>query len=148
TVTLIGLAFLSFKSAELAMKAQYIVMAAIIASLVAVFLGSPVSENVEVGYGVPDNAPAFATIFAVFFPAVTGIMAGVSMSGDLKDPRRSLPSGTLLAIGTGFVVYVAFVIWLALMAPLDVLRNDNRVLGLKANVRTSRPRKSRSEPYQ
>ncbi|MEL6543030.1 MAG: Na-K-Cl cotransporter [Myxococcota bacterium] len=128
TITLILLAFLSFKSAALALKAQYFVMAAIIASLVAVFAGSPVVEDMSVGWVAPDDAPAFATIFAVFFPAVTGIMAGVSMSGDLKDPRRSLPFGTMLAIGTGFIVYIIFVIFFAWMAPLDVLRQDNRVL--------------------
>ena len=41
-----------------------------------------------------------------YFPAVTGIMAGVSMSDDLRNARASLPKGTLLAIGTGFVVYM------------------------------------------
>lgn len=128
SITLMLLAFVSFKSAALAMKAQFFVMAAIVASLVAVFAGNPVAQSVEVGWSSPEGAPSFATVFAVFFPAVTGIMAGVSMSGDLKNPRRALPLGTLLAIATGFVVYVVFVIWLAFMAPPEMLRADNRVL--------------------
>lgn len=134
TVTLILVALLSFKSASLALKAQFFVMAAILASLGAIFTGTPAAENMSVGWVGPDDAPPFATIFAVFFPAVTGIMAGVSMSGDLKDPRRALPLGTMSAIGTGFVVYISFVVFFALMAPLDVLREDNRVLLSIASV--------------
>lgn len=134
TVTLIALAVLSFKSAALALKAQFFVMAAIIASLFAVFTGTPVEESFSIGWIAPDDAPGFATIFAVFFPAVTGIMAGGSMSGDLKDPRRALPLGTMLAIGTGFVVYIVFVIFFAVMAPLELLREDNRVLFAVSSV--------------
>ncbi len=103
---------LSIKSAELAIKAQYVVMVMIIASLVAFFTGRSPDFPAEVEWVNP-NGEGFATIFAVFFPAVTGLMAGVSMSGELKDPRKSIPTGTLAAIFVGFLIYLGFPIWFA-----------------------------------
>ena len=103
---------LSLKSADLAIKAQYVIMVAIVVSLVGFFTGRADTFSTDITWVTPDAN--FALIFAAFFPAVTGIMAGVSMSGDLKNPRKSIPVGTLLAIAVGFVVYVAFAIWLGL----------------------------------
>jgi potassium/chloride transporter 4/5/6 len=69
----------------------------------------------------------FWTGFAVFFPAVTGVMAGLSMSGDLKDPMFSLPRGAFAAVGTGLVIYIAVPIFLAIGATPEQLRNDPMV---------------------
>lgn len=49
----------------------------------------------------------FWALFAIYFPAVTGILAGINMSGDLKNPGRSLVRGTFAAVVTGFVLYLA-----------------------------------------
>ncbi len=122
TLTIGGLCLVAAKSAEAAIKAQYVVMAVIVLSLVSFALGRGPTPPQEIQWWAtePDSA-SFSAVFAIFFPAVTGIMAGVSMSGDLKDARQSLPRGTLLAILAGLVTYTALPVVLALNA-------DNRTL--------------------
>jgi solute carrier family 12 (sodium/potassium/chloride transporter), member 2 len=124
---LIGLCAMSARSAALAIKAQYFVMAAIALSLVAIFTGGGDSPPAEIQWAGTGGA-SFSVVFAVFFPAVTGIMAGVGMSGDLKDPRRSLPIGTMSAIGIGLVVYLALPVWLAMNVSSEELVADNYIL--------------------
>jgi len=85
--------------------------------------------------GTPDDPTqpnSFWIVFAVFFPATTGIMAGANMSGDLKDPKRSIPVGTLAAIGVSFVIYVLLAVWLALSATPEEMVTNYTVMVDKA----------------
>jgi amino acid transporter len=56
-------------------------------------------------------------VFAVFFPAVTGILSGIGISGDLKDPSRALPLGTLGAVGISYLVYMIIPVFLVHTVP-------------------------------
>jgi len=128
-VTTIAVALLALKSARAAIRAQYFIMAAIGLSLVSFYLGSPVGppDTVTVPLGsVPRES--FWVVFAVFFPAVTGIMAGVNMSGDLEDPGRSIPRGTLGAVLVGYVIYMTLPAFLALRADAEQLIRDPLIM--------------------
>lgn len=47
----------------------------------------------------------YQDLFGILFPATGGILAGASMSGDLKNPSTSIPRGTLGGLGLTFVAY-------------------------------------------
>ncbi len=120
------LTLLSLWSADIAIKTQYLVMLAIGVSLVSFGLGGSNSSAIDLWPKTVNGEAAvpFAAVFAVFFPAVTGITAGISMSGDLRDARKAIPRGTMAAIFVGMAVYLSIPVLLSLKADTATLRKD------------------------
>ncbi|MCB0406359.1 MAG: amino acid permease, partial [Bdellovibrionales bacterium] len=125
-VVLTLLSILSFYSTDVALKIQNFIFLAIALSLASFFLGETPEYGLALGE-VPPEVP-FWVVFSVFFPAVTGIEAGISMSGDLKDPAKSLPLGTLAAVLTGYVIYVLIAVFLDRFADAETLRSNPMVM--------------------
>ncbi|MFK7935586.1 MAG: amino acid permease [Saprospiraceae bacterium] len=130
---------IAYKSADLAIRAQFVIMGIIILSLfsivMAAYFGSMgISTQDAVRWGEFGSIEGSLTstdfwlVFAVFFPASTGIMAGANMSGELKDPRGSIPKGTLLAIGVSIVIYLVLAYWIARSASTEELINNYNVI--------------------
>jgi amino acid transporter len=128
TIALVALIALALISTSVALKSQYIILAAIIVSLVAIFIGTSNYNPSSVSLFSTTNSVPLEIVFAVFFPAVTGFTAGIAMSGDLKNPKQSIPRGTLLAIGVGLLVYLSLGVFLALNVNSDVLKSDYNIL--------------------
>ena len=82
----------------------------------------PVDNDIPVAVG-------FFTVFAIIFPAFTGMTAGVGLSGDLENPSRSIPLGTLSGTLVGMVVYFLIAYKMAVSAsPVDLANTDSLVM--------------------
>ncbi len=127
-VTLL-IGFVAISSPNLAIKVQYFIMAAIGVSLVSLVLGKPLENTtIEMWGAAPEKSESFWKVFAIFFPAVTGIMAGVNLSGDLKNPGKSIPKGTLLAVGVGYLIYMTLPLILASRVDAETLIADPLIM--------------------
>ena len=106
-------AIVLIKGADLGVKALYIVVATLTVTMVAFFLGSGGDLATGTEFPLQDtvaNPISFFAIFAIIFPAFTGMTAGVGLSGDLENPSKSIPLGTLAGTIGGMIVYV-FIAW-------------------------------------
>uniref|UniRef100_A0AAX7W8P3 Amino acid permease/ SLC12A domain-containing protein n=1 Tax=Astatotilapia calliptera TaxID=8154 RepID=A0AAX7W8P3_ASTCA len=79
------------------------------------------SSNTMPDYTTGEN---FFTVFGVFFPAATGVMAGFNMSSDLQRPEHNIPVGTLAAVFTSWFLYLVFVFLLGAICTREALRCD------------------------
>ncbi len=117
----------AWAGADVASRFQFVVMALLVAALVSFYTGALQSYSgatASAGMSPPPNALGFWVVFAIFFPAVTGFTQGVSMSGDLRTPSKSLPRGTFAAVGLSTIVYITVAILLAGSAAQRVLIDD------------------------
>ncbi|MBW1898847.1 MAG: amino acid permease, partial [Deltaproteobacteria bacterium] len=123
--------------ADWATRFQYVVMFILLAALVSFFTGGLMqwdNSNLTQNWSAPEGGLGFWVLFAIFFPAVTGFTQGVSMSGDLKDPGKSLPTGTFLAIGVSIFVYFFGTLLFASSLSRDVLVSDYSAMNRVAAV--------------
>jgi len=129
---LIGLIWLMVsKGAALGMKALYVVVTILAISLILFFFGStPYSEVFDTAqlFKSTDSGYSFFYVFAIIFPAFTGMTAGVGLSGDLRDPKKSIPYGTITATVTGMILYVFIAYKLASSADVTSLIEDQLVM--------------------
>lgn len=141
---IVGIAYVS---AGFAIRIQYVIMVVIGLALLSIAVAAA-TGSMQYALSSPESVPlwgefpgapqdgqigtTFWVVFAVFFPASTGIMAGANMSGDLRDPRRSIPRGTMAAIGVSLVIYLLLAVWLARSATTEELVTNYTVMIDKA----------------
>ncbi len=132
-VTLVLMTILSviviLRGANIGMKALYGVVVLLFVSIIFFLMGEPVVEGIELSFNnTVANGDGFFMVFTIIFPAFTGIAAGLGLSGDLKDPKKAIPKGTLLATLAGMIVYVIVAFKMALSATPEMMQEDQLIM--------------------
>lgn len=120
------------KGSNTGVKALYAVVALLFITLLLFFLGKPAEGSQAPGQlplGDIRNMSDFFIVFAICFPAFTGMTAGVGLSGDLRNPARAIPYGTILATVTGLVVYIFVIYKLAISASVEEMLDNQLIIG-------------------
>jgi amino acid transporter len=119
------------KGANMGVKALYVVIAILAISLFLFFIGKT-DHAAESGFNLANaqfrNMDQFFVVFAIIFPAFTGMTAGVGLSGDLKNPGKSIPLGTTIATVSGMIIYFFIAYKLALSASPESLINNQLIM--------------------
>ncbi|HFD04509.1 MAG TPA: amino acid permease, partial [Firmicutes bacterium] len=118
-----------WKGANMGVNILWGVFLILIASVILFLFGKPLPGTVPVPltFKIKGADPMFK-VFAIIFPAFTGMAAGVGLSGDLKKPERSIPIGILSATITGMFIYILVAIKLHSSAPMSLLASDPLVM--------------------
>ncbi|NXK33756.1 S12A1 protein, partial [Piprites chloris] len=151
TITVVCLLGITAAGMEWEAKAQVILLIVLLVAIANFFIGTVIPTNTEKkargffnyqasifaeNFG-PDfrSGEGFFSVFAIFFPAATGILAGANISGDLKDPQSAIPQGTMLAIVITTIAYIAVAICAASCVVRDATGNvnDTIVPGMSCN---------------
>ena len=123
--TVLLLVLMITKGADLGVAVLWVVVVTLGLSLFMFFIGSSSSASPGLDiFAKVENPDKFFVVFAIIFPAFTGMTAGVGLSGDLKNPRKSIPLGTLSATLAGLVIYIFVVIKMAYSLSPEELAAD------------------------
>ena len=133
--SLAALSALAYFSLKGALKIQVVIFIVIIASLLSLFTGGNLAlahpDDVTL---IPSRSLGFWGLFALFFPAMTGVESSISLSGDLRKPSRSIPLGTITALLTAYAVYIAMPIFFSYRIPTDRLATDPFIVSSIARI--------------
>ncbi|KGL94235.1 Solute carrier family 12 member 1 [Charadrius vociferus] len=151
TITVVCLLGISVAGMEWEAKAQVILLIVLLVAIANFFIGTVIPTNNEKkargffnyeasifaeNFG-PDfrSGEGFFSVFAIFFPAATGILAGANISGDLEDPQSAIPKGTMLAILVTTIAYIGVAVCVASCVVRDATGsiNDTVVPGMSCN---------------
>ena len=92
-VTLILIGVILKRGAKIGIKALWVIFFLLIAAVVLFIMGTPTNGGGSQNpFATIDKSSSFAVVFAIVFPALTGMTAGVGLSDDLKNPRKSTPT--------------------------------------------------------
>lgn len=117
------------KGTNVGVKALYGIVVLIFISLIMFLLGKSYINFEDVDFVATIEKPdSFFHVFTIIFPAFTGIAAGLGLSGDLSNPKRSIPRGTLIATATGIFIYLLVTLKLITSVSLDDMASDQLIM--------------------
>ncbi len=125
TMVIISIIMLT-RGANMGIKFLYFVVAILLVALAMFFAGHSITESSVIDFQKRiENPENFFYVFAIVFPAFTGIAAGLGLSGDLKNPKKSIPLGTIAATVAGLIIYIfAAFKFSSSFTPLELTNNQ------------------------
>uniref|UniRef100_A0A4W5L7S9 Solute carrier family 12 member 1 n=1 Tax=Hucho hucho TaxID=62062 RepID=A0A4W5L7S9_9TELE len=149
-ISVVLLLGISVAGMEWEAKAQIGLLIILLVAIANVFVGTGIPASTDKkskgffsydGEATTENLPpdfrdgeTFFSVFAIFFPAATGILAGANISGDLKDPQDALPKGTLLAILITGVTYLGIALCVSATVVRDATGNINDTIATGMDI--------------